>query len=80
MSAEPSLNSSDVVPGTKELVRPRQRQLMSLDYPRDNNGLDPDTDDTSSWTHMMELWIKTVDMTVSALPWPLCLHCYMAAI
>lgn len=46
-----------------------QRKLLDLDYPADEVGLDPDTDDTSSWAHMMELWIYAGDHPASTLPW-----------
>eukprot|EP00892_Ulva_mutabilis_P002641 jgi/Ulvmu1/12378/UM009_0024.1 len=38
----------------RESASVRQRQL--LDEPTDNSGLDPDTDDTTSWTHTVQIW------------------------
>lgn len=42
------------------------RKLLNLVYPTDNNGLDVQTEDA---THMMELWVNSGSMAVSALLW-----------
>lgn len=62
-----------------------QRSLLNL--PTDNEGLDPDTDDTSIWSHTAQIWEKSGSMVIGVLlnrmksrsPLLAGHHCYLQA-